>query len=321
MTDDRKVWSTWVPPVLWTNTYGWARTLIALAQIATLLASDIAHLWVPLAGRLGAPPYCYSLPQAYGFYCVVGELAWAKWLAVVLLAVVASGWMPRWTGMLHAYLSWSAFVNINLSDGGEQTAAVVTTILVPFTLGDPRRWHWSTAQARTSVPQRWVAFASYGLLRLQASLLYFDAFSSKMAVEEWANGTVLYYWLTHPTFGAPQWLSPVLRPIILHPVGLPMLTWSVLALEFALSAALFADARVRKVLLPLGLLFHGGIIVFHGITSFSVIMAGLLILYLAPLDRALIWPSWRWRPQALGRLGRLVGGIEHPLSSNVFDGR
>lgn len=70
-------------------------------------------------------------------------------------------------------------------------------------------------------------------------------------------------------------------------VGVTVITWSVLALEFVLAAAVFATARLRLVLLPFAVGFHFGIIVFHGLSSFFLSMAGALLLYLWPVGEHL----------------------------------
>jgi len=37
-------------------------------------------------------------------------------------------------------------------------------------------------------------------------VVYFHAATAKLAMEEWLNGTVLYYWLNDPVVGLSNWL-------------------------------------------------------------------------------------------------------------------
>ena len=53
------------------------------------------------------------------------------------------------------------------------------------------------------------------LVRIQVAAVYFHAAVGKFSVPEWVDGSVLYYWLLHPTYGAPGWLTPMLEPILL----------------------------------------------------------------------------------------------------------
>lgn len=275
----------------WGNALGLARTIIALSQVATLVLTAPAHLWVPILGAAGDPPYCYTQPQVYGLYCAVPSLGVARWVAVALLLLVASGWRPRVTGPIHAYVSWSAFVGFNMADGGEQAAAVITLLLLPATLTDPRKWHWSEQPEDTQAVNRSIASASIWLVRLQACVIYFHALVGKLVIEEWAEGTVLYYWLIHPTFGCPDWMWTLLEPVIYSPRLLPLCTWAVLLAEFLLAAGIVASKRARYALLGVGFALHGGIILLHSITSFSIVMLGLLILYLYPLEVQVDWKS------------------------------
>ena len=270
-----------------TNVYGLARTLLATATALTLLLNRTSTLFRPGVG-VEDVPICAGIRSAGAFCLGAPHLDLVRWLCVAALLVVASGWRPRWTGVVHAFIAYSFQANALAIDGGDQVASILALLLVPVTLADDRRWHW---QARTStgaepgeVEKRLVARTCFALIRLQVAGIYFHACVAKFAVAEWADGTVLYYWLNHPTFAAPAWMMPVLGPLLLNGTTVAIATWSVLAIEYLLSAGLIAAKKHWGKLLLLGIGLHAGIALLHSLTTFALTMAGALILYLRPLD-------------------------------------
>jgi antimicrobial peptide system SdpB family protein len=270
----------------WSNVYGLARTFIALGTGGTLAFSHSSTLFRPVVG-IPEAPVCDTLLRKTSLFCVMPSswLEVARWLAVLLLAVVASGWRPRITGMLHWWVTASLHLSGVLTDGGDQLAAVLTLLLLPLTLTDARRWHWQAAPAAQpgDESRRLIARSALVVLRAQVAFVYFHAAIGKLKVAEWSDGTALYYWLLDPSVGAPSWLARLLLPVLSHP-SVALLTWSVLVLEFYLALGLVLGKRTRRVLLPLGIAFHLGIAVLHGLISFVLIMFGALILLLRPSD-------------------------------------
>ncbi|WP_411702631.1 hypothetical protein [Corynebacterium sp. LaCa142] len=58
------------------------------------------------------------------------------------------------------------------------------------------------------------------------------------------------------------------------------LTWGTLLLELLLAEAWISNVRAKVILLFVGIAFHVGIAVFMGLISFSMAMAGALVMYL-----------------------------------------
>jgi antimicrobial peptide system SdpB family protein len=222
------------------------------------------------------------------FFLFWGHLELARWAAVAVLALVMSGWRPRLTGILHAWVAHSLAVSATLIDGGDQVSALLALLLVPVTLTDGRRWHWRNPQLRSNGRRASIRIAIAGsaisLIRLQVAVIYLVAGASKLAVAEWRNGTALYYWFTHPVFGAPEWLRPVVEPFVRQPVSVSFATWGVVFFEMFVASCILARPRLRIRLLPLAVLFHFAILLVHGLASFFFSMAGALVLYLWPLD-------------------------------------
>lgn len=276
----------------WTNVYGLARSILALQTLALLLANPTENLFPPAVGTPD-PPTCASLAQL-SLFCVVpeGALEVARWTAIVILLVVVSGWRPRITGVLHWWVSFSIPTTAVLSSGGDAITSILTFLLIPLTLTDPRRWHWATLEQqwqKVSPYRRFFAWTAALLIRIQMSAIYFHSAVGKVPVEEWANGTAIYYWLTDPWFGMPPWIEPALAPLLTSGVVVTVLSWGTILLEFFLFAGLVMDKRGWPYLLTCGIALHVGIAVLQGLPSFSLAMIGALLLYLRPLNQPFDW--------------------------------
>ena len=271
-----------------TNVYGLARSLIASSSLLTLLCTNVYVLFRPAAG-VPMVPICGGFAGRISLFCLLRhDLPLAKVIAMAGLALVASGWRPRFTGVVHWWVSFSFMASAILVDGGDQVAAVTSLFLIPITLVDRRRWHWqplSRSEAELSPREearRMLAGSALSIIRLQVAIIYLDAAAAKCAVPEWMNGTVLYYWLTDPSFGAPNWLHGPVMLLVTNGPALTLVTWSVVALEFSLFAGLLAKERYYPLLLAAGVSLHIGIALLHGLVSFSMIMIGALIIFLRP---------------------------------------
>lgn len=271
--------------VPWTDAVGLARTVIALGTLGTLIFNNQHALFRHVAGEHGILS-CTTATQSVGLFCLLQHrLDLARVIAIAGLLVVASGWRPRITGAIHWWIAYSFWVGSRITDGGDQVSVVLTTLMLPLALTDARRWHWQRFCGDTSrlgiTVASIVAKASLWLVRLQVCIIYLDACIAKLRVDEWTDGTSLYYWLNSNYMGLPGYLHGILSPLLLTK-GVVLLSWSVLALEFALGIALFTSVQFRMRLLPFAIMFHIGIAVFMGITSFAVAMLGALLLYLIP---------------------------------------
>lgn len=292
-------WATAHPP--WTNVYGFARSLLAGSSALTLLFNAGSTLFRPLAGAKGSAPFCHSTWQKASFYCVVpGHVDAHRMVAAALLLVVAAGWRPRFTGILHWWLAFSYQLTASTLEGGDQAAAVLSLLLIPITLTDPRRWHWDAAP-QLAYPTGWrssframaslIALSASVTVRLQVCAIYLHASYAKFLVTEWQDGTAMYYWLRHPTFGAPPLLRRLLMPVLLNSTSLGVLTWGPIIVELFLFMGLVASRPARRVLLWMGVALHLGIMLCMGLVTFSLMMFGALVLYLRPFDEPFSFPA------------------------------
>ena len=271
----------------WCRAYGLARTVLALATALTLLCNHSSTLFHPIAGL--STLQTTGIPR-FGFFHLFlpDHLEYARWIAVLLLLVVASGWRPRLTCLVHWWITVSFQMNASVVDGGDQVAAILTFLLLPVALTDRRAWHWqatATSARRSPVLIHVVALVALLTIRIQVAGVYFHAAIGKFGVDEWVNGTALYYWALHPFFGASHWLRPSVELFLVSAASVALVTWAVLFLEYVLSAALLISQRHWRPLLLMGLGLHASIAVLHGLVSFSIIMAAALILYLQPIPR------------------------------------
>jgi antimicrobial peptide system SdpB family protein len=296
---------------LHTNVVGLARTSIALGTLGTLLFSSASDIFRPAVGMPDVP-HCNGVTRA-GLFCLAGanHLELARWIAAAVLIAVASGWRPRVTGVLHWYVATSFFTSGVLVDGGDQAATVLSLLLVPITLTDRRRWHWSPpphledppATPENTLGRRialFIALTSLWAIRLQVAGIYFQAAVSKMGVTEWRDGTAVYYWFTDPAFGLAEPVRSLAMPALTNSVAVTAITWGSMLLEIFLFTGLVATRRTRAALLVLGVSFHAVITLVHGLLSFALVMWGALILFLRPADEefALLRRGFPWK---LGR--------------------
>jgi antimicrobial peptide system SdpB family protein len=286
----------------WGSGLGLARSLLALGTAATLLATPTRVLLSPLASGI-TPPLCGG-PASYSTWCVVGHGHGeaARWLSIVILLIVASGWRPRITALAHWWVSWSFIGSVTVQDGGDQITAVLTLLLVPIALTDRRRWHWQPDDSATAGLRTVVAHGALLLIQIQVAVLYFQAAVAKFGVTEWADGTAMYYWFNHATFGAPPWLRPITDLIDGNSVAVAAITWGSLGLELALAVAILLRPPARRVLLAMGLIFHEMIALSMGLVSFDIAMSAALLLYLLPVGHTLVAPRWLTRLTAAVRL-------------------
>ncbi|GGA91153.1 sporulation-delaying protein SdpB family protein [Ornithinibacillus halotolerans] len=265
------------------NVYGLARSFIALGTLVTLLFNSTDTLFRPMAGiddypsGIGAISLFNLVPNETIYLTIV------KWLFVIGLIVIMSGWRPRYTGILHWYIAYSFNTAAATLDGGDQVAVVLTFLLIPITLADSRKWHWDRADLPSEGHKVFTA-VPYFFIRVQVAVIYFHSTIAKLFNPEWRDGTAVYYYLNDPMLGLNDIFLTLVNPILNGPlVVLP--TWGTLILQFVLFAAFFAPKSAWNYYLIIGIVMHEIFALMLGLASFSITMIGALILYLRPLDQ------------------------------------
>jgi antimicrobial peptide system SdpB family protein len=270
--------------MVWSNVYGFARTLLAIGTLLTLLFNDNITLFGIQEKNTFQSIPDLGLTQFGLFYLLRFNLVLAKSIAIIILIIVASGWRPQITCIFHWFIAFSFNLFTAVPDGGDQLTNVLTLLLIPICIFDSRKWHWSESFQGKNPYINLIAYSTYWIIRLQVAVVYLDAATEKFKVDEWRNGTILWYLFNDPVMGCNDFFRQILIPILKNPFFLTMFTWSVIILELVLFLGLTIDKKYRKRLLLIGLSFHFFIILIHGLISFFFAMAAALILYLHPWD-------------------------------------
>ncbi len=267
--------------IVWKNSIGLARAILALATLLTLVFNSALDLF--LDGIADCDSFQISI------FCVLKDYpALAKGLSIFILLLVVSGWQPKATCIPHWWITYSFANSVATIDGGDHISTILTALLIPVCLTDFRKWHWHIIQqASPSLlfsTRSIIAQTALFVIKIQISFIYLHSAVAKVSVKEWMDGTSLYYWFTHPVFGANNLVKPILSIIIYNDYLSTYLTWSVILFEFILFAGIFMSNRTSKVFLVLGVLFHFSIFIIHGLFTFFLVMTAALILYFRPMS-------------------------------------
>lgn len=269
-----------------TNVYGLARSLLALATLITLLFNHSSVFFRPSAGSSEFPNCSNNL---FSIFCLVPNdyfyLEIVRWISILVLIIVISGWRPRYTGIIHWWITFSFWQSAATVDGGDQVAAVFTLLLIPITLCDPRKNHWIKWNDKSDkfLTRKIVSLITIMIIKVQAVIIYFHSTVAKLASEEWINGTAVWYYVQFPMLGTPLFLEGPIMWLLSTPfVVIP--TWGTLIMQTVLVAALFSAKKYRAFIFLLAVLMHEVFALFLGLISFSIAMLGVLIFLLRPLD-------------------------------------
>lgn len=280
-------------PTPWNTSLGAARSLLALGAGLTYLLTPSAVLFTPVDGALTAR--CAAS---------VGWMAWPCWLpesamggaqtaAGLFCLFVASGWFPALAAVPTAVLLLALPLTSAAPDGGDQLAGILELLLLPVSLTDWRRHSWTAMQSDRCLGRR-VYLADFGiaLAKLQVAVVYLVACLGKLESPEWVNGTALFYWVRNNVFGAPRILRTIAEWVTSQPPLVAALSWGTLVLEFSLAISVFLPVSFRlQVLLPIAILFHLGIWLVLGVSSFAFVMFAALLILVVPVG----WSSSRLR--------------------------
>lgn len=279
-------------PIVWSPLVGLVRTLTAVGTLITLCFTSTDALFRPVAGQ-GEYPQCASV-NSLGIFCLGNDqLSLMKFICILALLLVISGFLPQVTGVLHFWVAFSVNNAIAIPDGGDQIASNIALLLIPLTLTDPRVSHWQ----RTRVP-RWGAEFRMGIgtatlvaLKAQIVVLYFYSATGKMYQQEWAEGSVMYYVFNGP-FGPSGLMAVIGTWIVSIPVLAFFVAWGVLLLEIMLSIAPATPRRWRLYIFVLGVSLHVGMALFMGLWSFEIVMIGAALLVTLPLKSRPYTEGW-----------------------------
>lgn len=261
-----------------TNWVGIARTTLCIGLLLTLIFNRAEELFQ--INMKGVAPIAKNSYNFFSIFIIFKNLQLAKFISIILLFIVVSGIYARYTCLLHFWISFSYTSCVQIIDGGDQIANILTFLLIPICISNPSKWHWKNYKSNNFYFNT-LSFYGFLLIKIQAFVIYFHAAIGKFVVPEWVNGTAIYYWFSEPVFGANKLFKPVLDWMFKKPLLTFYMNWSVMFLELFIAFAIFhPNNRIKKVALIFGLIFHLFIIFIHGLTSFYFSMMALLILSL-----------------------------------------
>lgn len=265
----------------YTNTIGLGRSILALGTLLTLLVNPIDNIFIKsITGKFITPILDTDLK--YNFFYLLGaeKILLMKWLAIVILAIVISGFFQKITSILHWWIAFSFLHSSTVIDGGDQIAAIISLLIIPICILDNRKNHWHKKIVERKLSNI-ISIVFINIIRLQVAIIYFHAAVGKFGHEEWEDGTAIYYWLNHSFFGSNDFFN-FINIFLKNSFIVSGLTYGVLVLELMIFLALFASIRYRLLILPVAIFFHIFIILFLGIFSFFFSICAALILYLYP---------------------------------------
>jgi len=268
-------------PFTWV--YGLSRTVLALCMLVILGFSDTTVLFDEMMYQSRIEEQVLG---AYNLFFLFGweYITYTKIAAIVLLLVIASGWRPRYTGVLQWWITSSFFYSASIVEGGDQIATILTFLLIPVTVLDHRTWHWQK-EDHYSPYTKFVGNLMFALVAIQMSVLYLNAATDKIyAIEEWKVGSAFYYYVNDAFFSYPDWMDPLMADLLTNSFFVSSVSWGTIFLELVLCAILFSNAKNKRLLFPFAVAFHFAIVLFLGLVSFFFAMLGGLILYLVPKD-------------------------------------
>ena len=263
-----------------------ARLIMISSTLSTFALNSTTDLF-PTGRYQSIDPYMEFIPLTEKGIFRLFDFAYLPYVKLgitVFLVLALLGMFPAIATALYSYVCFSFVTSSPVVNGGDQIATIVSLLMIPVYITDSRIFiinsNFDYYPRRLNKYQLVITYYFLLLVKIQACTIYFFAAIDKFKVEEWVDGTALYYWFNHPMFGASGVVKSISNIIFKSEILATLLTWSVLFLEVALAMSLLSSFKFRRTVFKFGLLFHLGIFVVHGLFSFFLVMTSLLILYL-----------------------------------------
>ncbi|PQJ11363.1 hypothetical protein CJD36_006060 [Flavipsychrobacter stenotrophus] len=259
-----------------------ARLLLALGMLLTILCNDMSivanHNYKRLPEYSAKHSSTISVPLKQLDLFMVMPPGVAKGVVVVILLLVMTGFYPKVTGVLHFIACFSYHNYFLIVNGGDEITFVMSLLLLPLCLSDPRKNQWRHVET-TASQGNIVGNIALLMIQVQAAYIYFNAGYTKLFSRVWREGTAVFYYTSHYRLGATFWLQQINELVTRTPL-VKVLSWGVLAFELLLALCLFFSEKIKRKFFIPALIFHGLIVINFGLISFFFAMAGMLVLYL-----------------------------------------
>ena len=224
-------------------------------------------------------------------------------LGIVISILFCIGFGGRVTTVAHYIFLISLFLrNPALLDGGDNLAYLVLLYLIPVNATavlavKPKRRPLHDARISTVLHNMGII-----LIAMQLFVVYWASSLYKVQGKLWQDGTALYYILRIPEF---SW--PIITDHLTRHAWIIVITTYFAVLFQLMFPLLIAVRETRVAALFLAALFHIGIAVLMGLTSFSVYMIATEAIFLSDLHYRRVGVRLdRWIEQRLGRPTRFA---------------
>lgn len=197
---------------------------------------------------------------------VVFEFVFHVGLLVAVLFLVGFG--GRVINVLHYVFVFSLSMrNPILLDGGDNFAYIALFFLMPVNTTAVLAVRKTPPRSETPTFLTFLHNLGLSCIIVQLCIVYLTSALNKVQGELWQNGTAIYYILNVPEF---SW--PVLTDRIVQPAWLVVaITYGTVFFQLIFPALILRpDTRIFAVIL--GIIFHLGIALTMGLTSFSLYM-------------------------------------------------
>jgi hypothetical protein len=208
-------------------------------------------------------------------------------LGIAVTALWVLGWHTRAMTFLTWIFLWSLHQrNPALWDGGDNLVQIVLIYALFADLGAVCSADAALADRRggRGGPVRWIRAllhnAALLAIALQLCLVYSTAGLYKVQGELWQNGTALYYILRSGDFA---WTG-FGRLICEHTLVGALLTYGTVVFQLSFPFLFCAHRATRRLTLVAGILFHLGVGLTMGLTSFSALLVSVELLFVPDRD-------------------------------------
>lgn len=273
-----------IEKIITTNSITFARALLALGFLCTLLFTPIDELFPKShIDKFQELPIFF---KSINYFLWFDNINIPYYLSVIIFIVSISGFFPRYISILQCLATYSCFYSFLIVEGGDQISAILTLLIIPICILDKRVNGWVNKEDYYKTSKILTINAKWAILLIyiQMSVLYFNAGTSKMYQNEWSNGTVIYYWINDDLFGPSAFLKSILNFFLKSDFIVFIITWGVMIFEIALGFLVFFNQKTKYIFYPFAILFHLSIAFIFGLSTFFIAMSSGLTLLLFNLE-------------------------------------
>ncbi|MFN8260912.1 MAG: sporulation-delaying protein SdpB family protein [Chitinophagales bacterium] len=267
---------------VYNNKLALTRSLFAFGSLLTIVFNDINRITNSNLLNFNSNEIIYEKYSNLSIFSLF-TYPFSKILCILILVSVIIGYYPRITSIFHFWVSYSICNSFIIAEGGDQIASNICLLFILILLFDNRKNHWQKSECNNKFVNIFSNLTLF-MIQLQVAVLYLYAAVGKLNIDDWRNGTAVYYWFSNNYIGANGFIHKLIFPIISSRFVV-LLTWGTIIIELLLFACLFANKRVKIIFLIIGTLFHLNIVFVHGLLTFFIAMFASLLLYLDDSNR------------------------------------